>query len=108
MGEKYKNKLMCEIMAQDVLPSLRAFIAKELILEYKMNQIAVAEWLGVSQPAVSQYVRQLRGSRYKEDFIRKEVEAICGKLMKGTENELEADICRLCRMIVENKSGNKL
>ena len=111
MGEKYKNKLMCEIMAQDVLPSLRAFIAKELILEYKMNQIAVAEWLGVSQPAVSQYVRQLRGfneALMKHESVHKEIKNLCSKMTKQNDTSITKEsmfteldsICKLAANIL--------
>ncbi len=124
MGEKYKNKLMCEIMAQDVLPSLRAFIAKELILEYKMNQIAVAEWLGVSQPAISQYVRQLRGfneSLMKHESVHKEIKNLCSKMAKEidtnkstpniTKESMFAELDSICRLaanvlIESDKSAN--
>ncbi len=124
MIEKYKNKLMCEIMAQDVLPSLRAFIAKELILEYKMNQITVAEWLGVSQPAVSQYVRQLRGfneSLMKHETVNKEIKNLCGKMAKQidangisskiTKDDMFIELDNLCKMaaniLVETNKNQK-
>ena len=54
-------KTVCEIVAQDILPILRAAIAKELISSYNLNQGEAAKLLDVSQPAVSQYLRQLRG-----------------------------------------------
>ncbi|MBI4163021.1 MAG: hypothetical protein HY513_05030 [Candidatus Aenigmarchaeota archaeon] len=103
MGEKYKNKLMCEIMAQDVLPSLRAFIAKELILENKMNQIAVADWLGVSQPAISQYVRQLRGfneALMKHESVHKEIKNLCGKMTGKaiTKEAMFSELDSICKM----------
>jgi hypothetical protein len=96
-------KLKVEAIAA-IVPSVRAEIARELVYVHKLNQQEVSSLLGVSQPAVSQYIRELRGSRYREDFVRKEVSAICDKLIKGARNELEEDIYNLCRMIVENKS----
>ena len=118
MGEKYKNKLMCEIMAQDVLPSLRAFIAKELILEHKMNQIVVADWLGVSQPAISQYVRQLRGfneSLMKHESINKEVKNLCGKMTDNsnivTKESIFAELDSICKLaagiLLESEKNQK-
>ena len=103
MAGKYKNKLMCEIMSQDVLPSLRAFIAKELILEYKMNQIVVAGWLGVSQPAISQYIRQLRGfneSLMKHETVNKEVKNLCEKLTANNikKENMITELDNICKM----------
>jgi len=51
-----------EIMAQDVLPTARAIIAKKL-LENGFSQQDIANKLGLTQPAVSQYKKGVRGSR---------------------------------------------
>ena len=47
-------RLDCEIISQDFLPVLRSAIAKELA-SMGLNQKQVADILGISQPAVSQY-----------------------------------------------------
>ncbi len=102
-------KLKIEAIA-DLVPSVRAEIARELSA-YGLSQQEISSLLGVSQPAVSQYLRQLRGYRYQEESIKKEVRLMCDKLAKGVKNDLEDDIYRVCKMIVENKvhkSGDKL
>ena len=99
-------KMEVEAIAS-IVPSVRAEIARELVYSHRLNQQEVSSLLGVSQPAVSQYVRQLRGRRYREDFVRKEVELICSKLVRGAKNDLESDIYRLCKMIIENKSRQR-
>ena len=96
-------KLKVEAIA-DIVPSVRAEIARELVYNHKLNQQEISALLGVSQPAVSQYIRQLRGSRYQEEFVKKEIQAICHKLLKGIKNELEDDIYNICKMIIENKA----
>ena len=55
----------CEVMAKEILPALRVAIVKKLNTEYKMTQIEIAKRLGITQPAVSQYLNKLRGSNYK-------------------------------------------
>jgi predicted transcriptional regulator len=57
-------KIICEIVVNEILPTIRASLAKELIASYNLNQVEVAELLDISQPAVSQYLRQLRGKDY--------------------------------------------
>ena len=54
-------KLDCEIISQEFLPVLRAAMAKELA-SMGMSQKEVADVLGISQPAVSQYLRDIRGA----------------------------------------------
>jgi len=54
-----------EIVVQDILPAIRALIAKDLIERHKLTQQAAAEKIGVTQAAVSQYSRELRGWKVK-------------------------------------------
>ncbi|MBI4181778.1 MAG: helix-turn-helix domain-containing protein [Candidatus Aenigmarchaeota archaeon] len=51
-----------EIMSQEVLPCVRAQAAKKL-METGLSQKQIAERLGLSQPAISQYKRDLRGRK---------------------------------------------
>ena len=59
-------KLYCEVVVQDVLPAVRSLITRELIDNYKMNQTDISKKLGVTQPAVSLYKKQMRGSKIKK------------------------------------------
>jgi len=59
-------KLYCEVVVGEVLPSLRALITNELIQQHKMTQTQVAKKLGLTQPAISQYGKYLRGEKVKE------------------------------------------
>ena len=100
-------RLYCETMARKVLPSIRSAVAKGLI-ESGMNQQAVAKRLGVSQPAVSQYLRDLRGMNNKifsEKNVSAEIEKICREIMSGSEHVLEKRICEVCRLITNSECG---
>ena len=55
-------KTVFEVLSQEVLPTMRSMIAKKLI-ENGFSQKQVADRLGLSQPAISQYKRDLRGKR---------------------------------------------
>lgn len=52
----------CEVVVKDVLPAIRAMLVKELIERHHLSQVDVARKLGITQPAVSQYLRMLRGA----------------------------------------------
>lgn len=51
----------CEVVVQFILPTLRAELAKMLMNEYGMSRGKVADALGISRSAVSQYLMDKRG-----------------------------------------------
>ncbi|NOJ29168.1 MAG: transcriptional regulator [Nitrososphaeraceae archaeon] len=53
--------LPSEIEAKSLIPAIRAILAKKLIKEYDMKEEVVAKVLGVTQAAISNYVRGTRG-----------------------------------------------
>jgi len=99
---------VCEIMVQEVFPGLRAMIAINLQEKYGMNQSEVAKRLGISQPAISQYIRHLRGSKketkiFKNKKVENEVNRICEKISRGTNYEdLVEEFCKICKLIRKN------
>jgi len=50
-----------EIEAKSLIPAIRAILAKKLVNEYEMKEEIVARVLGVTQAAVSNYLRGTRG-----------------------------------------------
>jgi len=93
----------CEIMVHEVFPTVRALIAKELIESFNYNQADAAGKMGVTQPAISQYKRALRGKKAKmfesnviiQGSIRK-----AAKALSRSKNPFESDIfCSVCRDI---------
>jgi len=53
--------LPSEIEAKSLIPAVRAILAKKLIREYSLKEEDVARDLGITQAAVSNYVRGTRG-----------------------------------------------
>ena len=53
--------LPSEIEAKSLIPAVRAILAKKLIREYSLKEEDVAKELGITQAAVSNYVRGTRG-----------------------------------------------
>ena len=53
--------LPSEIEAKSLIPAVRAILAKKLIKEYSLKEEDIAKVLGITQAAVSNYVRGTRG-----------------------------------------------
>ena len=96
-------KSSIEVMAE-IMPTIRAEVARELVGTHKMNQSEVSRILGVSQPAISQYVRQLRGNnRTVYDGMKTDIKNLCEKLVNGKINgNLEQELSTICKAAVEN------
>ncbi len=100
-------RLLCETVVQDILPAVRALIAKEL-QEEGYNQTEIADALDLTQPAVSQYLSAARGKkvqRIEEDPESAErVEELVSLLMDGApDDELSRAFCQTCLQIRENE-----
>jgi predicted transcriptional regulator len=53
--------LPSEIEAKSMIPAIRAILAKKLIKDYDLKEEVVAKVLGITQAAVSNYLRGTRG-----------------------------------------------
>lgn len=80
-------KIEWELIANEIVPSLRSLIARELTEGYNLNQSEAASLMGISQPAISQYLRRIRG---KNERV-------------FSNNEIIAESKKLASMIFENK-----
>lgn len=58
---QFQMLLPSEIEAKSLIPAVRAILAKKLIKEYSLKEEDVAIVLGITQAAVSNYVRGTRG-----------------------------------------------
>jgi predicted transcriptional regulator len=59
-----------ELASKSVIPALRALIVKRLVEDHGMTQQEAAKLLGVTQPAVSKYLHEKRGTAIKLTGIR--------------------------------------
>jgi predicted transcriptional regulator len=96
--------LPCEVVVKFVLPSVRAALAKRLMLNYGFKQIEVAKLLGVSQPAISLYSRRLRGGALNvEDYpdIMEHIDLLAKSFASGNVDYkfFVGEICNICRVV---------
>jgi len=110
-------KPYCEVMVQNVFPVVRAMIAKELMMELNHTQVETAKLMGVTQPAISQYKRELRGTRIQILSNNEEVNGLIKKTAShlakqpeeaGSDPKILCEICKevrkeglLCKLHIE-------
>lgn len=96
----------CELMVLHVLPRIRALVAEELVNARGVSQVRVAEILGITQPAVSQYLRKARSKsvRALEDDpkIGRELSRIA--MIAADGKDISTDVCRLCHKLRTSKA----
>ncbi|WP_432645618.1 transcriptional regulator [Methanobrevibacter sp.] len=88
----------CEIVVWYVIPAIRSELAKEL-LNLGMKQKEVSEIMDITQPAVSQYITDKRGSGIKlEDNVRNMIKEFAFKLYQNeaTKADLISTTCKIC------------
>ncbi len=98
-------KSPCEEIVWDVLPSIRAAIAEELV-KRGISQKEVSRMLGITPPAVSQYVSKKRGYNieFRED-IRAAIERLAEDLIQKRVDNLVERICEVCRMLQQDEAA---
>jgi len=98
-------KSVFEVIVQDVLPTARALVAKRLIETYGLSQKQAAERLGLSQPAISQYKRELRGTRIhifnNNQKILDKIDSLAKRAAGGEMNQVQIslEICGLYKFL---------
>jgi predicted transcriptional regulator len=102
-------KAPCEEISKNIIPTTRALLVKDLIERHKLSQVEVANRLGITQPAVSQYLRALRGtshtkslvkmSDYMESLMKFSDDIAAGKVQGTKISEMYCKLCGIYREI---------
>ncbi len=95
-------------MISEMLPGFRALVAKKLMEDHGMSQTQVAEVLDTTQPAISQYRRELRGRKTSVfvknhrllELIERTARNIAAGSIKPEMTGLE--FCRICKFMRDN------
>jgi len=94
----------CEVAIKCILPAVRAMLAKELMTKYELKQAKAAKLLGVSQPAVSLYYREMRGKALDlepDKEVKILIEKLAASLAEGnvSHKAFIPMFCEICRTI---------
>lgn len=102
-------KPFCEVIVTTILPAIRSLITKELLKTYGLTQKQVAELLGLTQPAISQYNREYRGFNIKllekDPEIIKIIDDLTEQIYerKLTPDQILLSFCNICKKVRENR-----
>ena len=78
-----------EIEVWYILPAIRSQLCKELT--GKLSQKEIAKLLGITEPAVSQYIKGKRGNKVKfDDKTKSEIKLIATKLVNQETHPMAA------------------
>lgn len=98
-------KSPCEVIVWDVLPSIRAAIAEELV-KRGLSQKEVSRLLGITPPAVSQYVSKKRGYNIQfADDVRLAIEKLADDLIQNKVDNLVERICEICKGLRDEETA---
>lgn len=95
----------CIRFVGDYLPVIKSMIAKKMMDDYKMSQNKIADVLEMTQPAISQYKRSLRGNKFEildnNQKVLDILEEITKQLAIGelSQEEKNTVYCRICKAI---------
>ena len=80
----------CEMVVWYIIPAIRSELAKDL-LKLGMKQKKISELMDITQPAVSQYITDKRGSGIKlnEDVVKALAEKFSISLEEEKTSKLE-------------------
>lgn len=94
-------KVPCELIIWNILPAIRREFARILVEEFNLTQREVAKKLGVTESAVSQYMKSKRGSRLEFDRkISREIKKVMREVSKsGKESLLIEKTCSICSIV---------
>jgi predicted transcriptional regulator len=84
---------------------LRAMIARKLVEKHGFSQKVAAEKLGTTQPAISQYKRDVRGSRMRSlessPALIEMIDSIAANTASGklSPEEISSEFCSVCKFM---------
>jgi predicted transcriptional regulator len=98
-------KPVCEVIVQEILPSVRAMVALRLTKNYNLSQEQAAKRMGTTQPAISQYKREIRGHKSgvfkKNPKLMEMVDSMAEKVASGELSSLDItlEFCSICKYL---------
>jgi uncharacterized protein len=101
-----KHGILQEIEIWYIIPSIRREFAV-IMSKKKLSQKEISKKLGITEPAVSQYIKQKRAVGLKFDAkTKKEMEKAVDRILKGSHSITETQ--KICKLLRENMTVCKL
>jgi len=95
----------CEVIVWYVIPTIRAELAKELV-KMGMSQKDIAGRLGITQSAVSQYIKDKRGKGIPVNKeVRKGIKVLAKRVLtEKSPKDTIPGICMVCAIVKSSGS----
>ncbi len=84
---------------------MRAVVARKLVEKHGFSQKVAAERLGTTQPAISQYKRELRGHKVKmfknNPKVLEMIDSIAKRTASGelSQDQVTLEFCSVCKFM---------
>ena len=96
-------KPFCELTVQEIFPAVRALIAMELMKGLGYTQEEAAAKMGVTQPAVSQYIKACRGKKARllkaDSYMHAFIKSSARRLAKAENIYKSTIMCDICKEV---------
>jgi len=100
-------KIPCELIVWYVLPNIRRELAKELVEGHGLTQAEVARRFGVTDAAISQYLKKKRGANQEMeesigyDEFKRQIQISAERIVnKGVD--IVQETCRICGIVKQS------
>lgn len=90
----------CQKVIWYILPVIRSEIAKAMI-EMGLKQNEIAKKLGITESAISQYLKGKRGYFKFPEIVQTKIKLAVKKIIEdnGGEFEIRKELCKICKFI---------
>lgn len=96
-------------MVSRYLPAIRALLSRELSRKHGLTEQRIAELLGTTKAAVSQYLSSKRGASKVRELlrvkaVREEISKIADEIVRNPPEDACVDIiCRVCLILMKER-----
>ncbi len=97
-------KIPCELVVWYVLPTIRREVTRELVKTHGLSQAEVARKFGVTDAAISQYLKKKRGDNQliedspQYEKFEQEIKVSAARIANN-ESEFATEMCRMCTVV---------
>lgn len=102
------EKIPCEYIVWNVLPTIRKEFAKSMMKNHGLNQKEIAKILNITSSAVSQYLSNKRGGIDITDHkILSEIDKSVKNIIQKRTSKFSNETCRICTLLKNKKLAIK-
>jgi len=102
------EKIPCEYIVWNVLPSIRKEFVKSLKKNFNLSQKQISEIIGLTPAAVSQYLSDKRGGiEITDEKILHEVDKSAKIIYNKGQKKIHEETCRICNLLKSTEKISK-